>query len=162
MLTMKSFKYVMPFYFSVFLSAIMSIVMSLIHSGTVAFPSILLEIGIGIIVSYAAGFLVPISKAAKKFADMFISESSSSFVRTLLESLVYALFYTVIFSFLFTAIAIGFPPFYLRAVLSGIPLSFVIGYAVSLLIQPIALKLAYLTCSKPLAGHERAENEDSE
>jgi len=59
-----------------------------------------------------------------------------------------ATIYVVFFSFLYTALAIGFPPYYLQVVIKSIPFGFAVSYVISTAINPIAMKLSYWTCSK--------------
>jgi hypothetical protein len=101
----------------------------------------------GNIIVYVIGLLLPIQKLAENFAGLF-NAKIGTFVYNLLATFIYVSLYVVIFGFLYTAIAIGFPPYYLMVVLKGMPLSFAVCYFVGVAINPIALKLSFWTCSK--------------
>jgi len=151
MFTMKAFKYVIQFWFSFLMIIIVAPAFSLIYTGRVPFPGVLLDILKGfvagnIIVS-VIGLLVPLQKLAEKFAGLFDAKIGT-FAYNLLTTFIYVSFYVVIFGFLYTALAIGFPPYFLIVVLKGIPLSFAVCYAAGVAVNPLALKLSFWTCSK--------------
>lgn len=155
MFTMRAFKYVMLFWFAIFMSTIMSLIMSYMNTGAIHFPEILLSILIGAAVAYVSGIVVPITKLADGFAALFKTKKGT-FFNSALSNFIYALYYTTLFAVLFTAMAIGFPPYFLSAAFSGFLPSFLIGYVVALAITPVALKLTFMICSKksePPAKH---------
>jgi hypothetical protein len=128
---------------------------SLIYTRHIPFPGILLDMLKGfiagnIIVS-VIGLLLPVQKLAEKFAGLF-NAKTGTFVYNLLTTFIYVSFYVVIFGFLYTALAIGFPPYFLIVVLKGMPLSFAVCYVVGVAINPIALKLSFWTCSKSISN----------
>jgi hypothetical protein len=124
---------------------------SLIYTGRIPFPGVLLDMLKGFIagnvIVYVIGLLVPVQKLAEKFAGLF-NAKIGTFLNNLLTTFIYVSFYVVIFGLLYTAITIGFPPYYFLVVLKGIPLSFAVCYVVGVAINPIALKLSFWTCSK--------------
>ena len=150
---MKAFKYVIQFWFSFLMIIIVVPAFSLIYTGRIPFPGVLLDMLKGFIagniIVYVIGLLLSVQKLAEKFAGLFKAETGT-FTYTLLTTFIYVSFYVVIFGFLYTALAIGFPPYYFLVVLKGMPLSFAVCYAVGVVINPIALKLSFWTCSKSM------------
>ncbi|MCL1931885.1 MAG: hypothetical protein FWF55_08710 [Treponema sp.] len=149
--TMKAFKYVIQFWFS-FLMIIMVVpAFSLIYTGRIPFPGILFDMLKGFIagnvIVNVIGLLIPVQKLAEKFAGLFKAQTGA-FAYNALTTFVYVSFYVVIFGILYTALAIGFPPYFLLVVLKGMPLSFAVCYVVGVAINPLALKLSFWTCSK--------------
>ena len=151
MFTMKAFKYVIQFWFSFLMIIVVVPAFSLIYTGRIPFPGILLDMLKGFIagnvIVSVIGLLFPVQKLAEKFAGLF-NVKIGTFAYNLLTTFIYVSFYVVIFGCLYTALAIGFPPYYLMVVLKGIPLSFAVCYIVGVAINPIALKLSFWTCSK--------------
>ena len=151
MFTMKAFKYVIQFWFSFLMIIIVVPAFSLIYTGRVPFPDVLLDILKGFIagnvIVSVIGLLLPIQKLAEKFAGFF-NAKIGTFAYNLLTTFIYVSFYVVIFGFLYTALAIGFPPYFLLVVLKGMPLSFAVCYVAGVAINPLALKLSFWTCSK--------------
>jgi len=149
--TMKAFKYVIQFWFSFLMIIIVVPAFSLIYTGRIPFPGVLLDMLKGFIagnvIVYVIGLLLPIQKLAEKFAGLF-NAKIGTFAYNLLTTFIYVSFYVIIFGFLYTVLAIGFPPYYLMVVLKGMPLSFAVCYVVGVAINPIALKLSFWTCSK--------------
>jgi hypothetical protein len=124
---------------------------SLIYTGRIPFPGVLLDMLKGFIagniIVNVIGLLLPVQKLAENFAKLF-NAKTGTLAYNLLTTFIYVSFYVVIFGFLYTALAIGFPPYYLMVVLKGMPLSFAVCYVVGVAINPIALKLSFWTCSK--------------
>jgi len=151
--TMKAFKYVIQFWFSFLMIIVVVPAFSLIYTGSIPFPGVLLDILKGFIagniIVNVIGLLLPVQKLAEKFAGLFRAKPGT-FAYNLLTTFVYASIYVVIFGCLYTALAIGFPPYYLMVVLKGIPLSFAVCYVVGVAINPLALKLSFWTCSKSI------------
>jgi len=149
--TMKAFKYVIQFWFSFLMIIIVVPAFSLIYTGRITFPGVLLDILKGFIagnvIVYVIGLLLPIQKLAEKFAGLF-NAKIGTFAHNLLTTFIYVSFYVVIFGFLYTALAIGFPPYFLIVVLKGIPLGFAVCYVAGVAVNPIALKLSFWICSK--------------
>jgi len=148
---MKAFKYVIQFWFSFLMIIVVVPAFSLIYTGRIPFPGVLLDMLKGFIagnvVVNVIGLLLPVQKLAEKFAGLF-NAKPGTFAYNLLTTFMYVSFYVVIFGLLYTALAIGFPPYYFMVVLKGIPLSFAVCYVVGVAINPIALKLSFWTCSK--------------
>jgi len=153
---MKAFKYVIQFWFSFLMIIIVVPAFSLIYTGRIPFPGVLLDMLKGFIagniIVYVIGLLLPVQKLAEKFAGLF-NAKIGTFAYNLLTTFIYVSFYVVIFGFLYTALAIGFPPYFLMVVLKGMPLSFAVCYVVGVTINPIALKLSFWTCSKNNASN---------
>jgi hypothetical protein len=101
----------------------------------------------GNVIVNVIGLLLPVQKLAEKFAGLF-NAKIDTFAYNLLTTFIYVSIYVVVFGFLYTALAIGFPPYYFLVVLKGMPLSFAVCYVVGVAINPIALKLSFWTCSK--------------
>jgi hypothetical protein len=124
---------------------------SLIYTGRIPFPGILLDMLKGFIagnvIVYIIGLLLPVQKLAEKFAGFFKAKIGT-FAYNLLTTFIYVSIYVVIFGLLYTALAIGFPSYYFLVVLKGIPLSFAVCYVAGVAINPIALKLSFWICSK--------------
>jgi len=158
MFTMKAFKYVIQFWFSFLMIIVVVPAFSLIYTGRVPFPGILLDMLKGFIagnvIVYIIGLLLPIQKLAEKFAGVF-NAKIGTFAYNLLTTFIYVSFYVVIFGFLYTALAIGFPPYYLMVVLKGMSLNFAVCYIVGVTINPIALKLSFWTCGKNMDFTEK-------
>ncbi|MDR1869674.1 MAG: hypothetical protein LBQ82_06790 [Treponema sp.] len=148
---MKAFKYVIQFWFSFLMIIVVVPAFSLIYTGRVPFPGVLLEMLKGFIagnvIVFIIGLLIPIQKLAEKFAGLFKAKIGT-FVYNLLTTFIYVSFYVVIFGVLYTALAIGFPPYFFLVVLKGIPLSFAVCYIAGVAVNPIALKLSFWTCGK--------------
>jgi hypothetical protein len=151
MFTMKAFKYVIQFWFSFLMIIIVVPAFSLIYTGCVPFPGVLLDMLKGFIagnvIVYVIGLLFPIQKLAEKFAGLF-NAKIGTFAYNLLTTFIYVSFYVVIFGFLYTALAIGFPPYFLIVVLKGMPLSFAVCYVAGVAVNPLALRLSLWICSK--------------
>ena len=147
MFTMRAFKYVVPFWFSLIMGTVMTLALTYINAGFIPFPMVLRDILIAVCVAYGLGFIIPVNAWADRFAALFKAKNGSMHY-VLATSAVFALFYTVVFSFLFTAIAIGFPPYFLAAAISGMPVGLIVGYIVGVAANPLALKLSLLVCSK--------------
>ena len=156
MFTMKAFKYVIQFWFSFLMVIVVVPAFSFIYTGHIPFPGILLDMLKGFIagnvIVNVIGLLLPVQKLAEKFAGLF-NAKIGTFAYNLLTTFIYVSFYVVIFGFLYTALAIGFPPYFLMVVLKGMPLSFAVCYVVGVTINPIALKLSFWTCSKNNASN---------
>lgn len=147
MFSKKSFKYVMSFWTSFLLVIIMSVVMTLVNAGAIHFPGILRDIAIGTVVAYGAGLLIPVGKWADAFAGLFkVQHGSLAF--SLLSNVVYTLFFGILMTVLFTAMAIGFPPYFLQACLGGLPLGLAVGYIAGCIVNPVSLKLTRMMCTK--------------
>jgi len=148
---MKAFKYVIQFWFSFLMIIVVVPAFSMIYTGRVLFPIILLDMLKGFIagnvIVYVIGLLIPIQKLAEKFAGLFKAKIGT-FAYNLLTTFVFVSFYVVIFGVLYTALAIGFPPYFFLVVLKEIPLSFAVCYIAGVAVNPIALKLSFWTCGK--------------
>ncbi|MDR0324818.1 MAG: hypothetical protein LBI19_01815 [Oscillospiraceae bacterium] len=147
MFTMKAFRYVAQFWFSILMVLVIVPAFSLIYAGTIPFPGVLRDMAFGFVVANAVGLLIPIQPLADKFAGLFRAKNGT-FSYILLTTLIFSSIYVVFFGFLYTALAIGFPPYYLQTVMKGIPLGFAVSYVLSVGINPIAMKLSFWTCSK--------------
>jgi len=148
MISRKQFKYVIIFWISLLVVAAMSIIMSLIKTGTVPFPGILKKIGVGFVVAYVASLMVPTVKWANGFA-LACKAKPGTVAYSLLENVIHTLFFGTLLTFVFTAMAIGFPAHYLTVCIHELPLGLFIGYIVGYIMSPIALKLTHLMCTKP-------------
>lgn len=153
MFTKKSYKYVLNFWFSFFLSIAMSTVMSLTSPILIPLSGTAIAIIEGTIIAYMAGIIVPINSWADAFAKKCKAQEGTLVFR-LLSHLIVTLYFVTIMSFAFTALAIGFPPFYFIAAVSGIPLGFAAGYIVGLIVAPLALRLTDLMTNKPIQNLE--------
>jgi len=151
MFTMKAFKYVIQFWFSFLMIIIVVPAFSLIYTGRVPFPGVLLDMLKGFIagnvIVSVIGLFLPIQKLAEKFAGLFKAKTGT-FAHNLLTTFIYVSFYVVIFGFLYTALAIGFPPYFLTAVLKGMPLSFAVCYVAGVAVNPLALRLSFWMCGR--------------
>jgi hypothetical protein len=144
---MKAFRYVAQFWFSFLMVLVIVPVFSLIYAGMVPFPGIFRDMLFGFAVANTIGLLVPIQPLADKFAALFHAQMGS-FKYILLTTFVFSSIYVVFFSFFYTALAIGFPSHYFKVVIQGIPLGFAVSYVISVVINPVAMKLSFWTCSK--------------
>jgi len=149
MFTMKAFRYVVQFWFSFLMVIVIVPVFSFLAAGTVPFPGVLRDMLFGFVIANVVGLLIPVQPFADKFAKLFHAKNGT-FVYILLSTFIYVSIYVVFFGFLYTALAIGFPPYYLQVVIKGIPFGFVVSYVISVAINPVALKLALWTCSKDI------------
>lgn len=147
MFTMKAFRYVSQFCFSILMVIVIVPVFSYIYTKSISFPDVLLDMLLGFIVANVFGLLIPIQLLADKFAGLFRAKSGT-FVYLLLTTFIYAIIYVVLFGLFYTALAVGFPPDYLQIVVKGIPLGFAVSYVISVAINPVALKLSFWICSK--------------
>jgi len=147
MFTMKVFRYVAQFWFSLLMVIVVVPVFSIIYAGTVPFPGVLRDMLFGFVVANVIGLFIPVQPLADKFAQL-LHAKNGSFAYILLSTFVYCTIYVVFFSLLYTALAIGFPPYFLQVVVKGIPFGFAVSYVISVAINPVAMKLSYWTCSK--------------
>ncbi|MDR1687778.1 MAG: DUF2798 domain-containing protein [Clostridiales bacterium] len=147
MYEMKVFKYVMQFWFSVLSVIVLVPVFSVIYTGGIQFPGIFTDMFSGFVIANIAGLIIPVQPMAEKFAKLFRAKNGT-FAYTLLTSLVFCSVYVVLFALLYTALAIGFPPYYFSAVLKGIPLGFAVSYVISFAVNPLAMKLSVWTYRK--------------
>lgn len=148
MFSKKRFKYVIIFWISLLVVAAMSIIMSLIKTGTVQFPGVLKKIGVGFVIAYVASLLVPTVKWANSFAHA-CKAKPGTIAYSLLENVVHTLFFGTLLTFVFTAMSIGFSAYYLKACIHELPLSLFVGYIVGYFISPVALRLTQSMCTKP-------------
>jgi len=147
MFTMKAFRYVVQFWFSFLMVIVIIPVFSFIYTRSIPFPGILRDMLFGFVVANVVGLLIPVQPFADKFAKLFHAKNGT-FVYILLTTLIYCTFNVIFFSLLYTALAIGFPPYYLQVVVKGIPFGFAVSYVISVAINPVAMKLSFWTCSK--------------
>lgn len=86
--------------------------------------------------------VIPVSRMGNAFAGLFKLEPQSTAGR-LVSNVVVTLIYVLIINFVMTAINVRFQmPVLLIAYLTSLPLMFIVSYIVSLVITPIALKVA--------------------
>lgn len=149
MFTKKAFKYVLNFWFSLFLSMAMSLTMTYVNTGFIPFPGVIIPILEGTVIAYIAGIILPINKWGDAFAEL-CKAKKGALLFTLISTFVVTLYFTIIMTTVFTAMAIGFPPFFLSAVLGSFSISFGVAYLVALLITPLAFKLSDMMTSKPM------------
>jgi len=156
MFTMKAFRYVVQFWFSFLMVIVVVPVFYYLAAGTIPFPGILRDMLFGFVIANVFGLLVPVQPLADKFAKLFHAKNGT-FVYILLTTLIYCSLYVVFFSFLYTAFAIGFPPYYLQVVVKSIPFGFAVSYVISIVINPAAMKLSFWTCSKDISKMKSIE-----
>ena len=149
MFTKKAFKYVLNFWFSLFLSIAMSLTMTYVNTGFVPFPGVIIPILEGTAIAYIAGVILPINKWGDAFAAL-CKATKGMFLFTLISTFVVTLYFTIIMTTMFTAMAIGFPSYFLLAVLGSFPISFGVAYLVALIITPLAFKLTNMMTNKPM------------
>jgi hypothetical protein len=143
----NEFNYVMLFWMALMLSLVMSLVMTYANAGFIPFPGILLTILLGTCIAYIAGSVVPIAKLAHSLA-LACKLKEGKLLFHLLTNLVMAVYFATLMTIAFTAMAIGFPLHFWKAVLYSLPLALTVGYIAGVLLSPIAVKLAHLMCSK--------------
>ena len=149
MFTKKAFKYILNFWFSLFLSTAMSLTMTYINRGMVPFPGVIIPILEGTAIAYIAGIILPINKWGDAFAAL-CKATKGTFLFTLVSTFVVTLYFTIVMTTMFTAMAIGFPPYFLFAVMGSFPISFGVAYVVALIITPLAFKLTDMMSNKPM------------
>jgi len=147
MFTMKAFRYVVQFWFSFLMVIVVVPVFCYLAAGTVPFPGVLRDMLFGFVIANVVGLFVPVQPLADRFAKLF-NAKNGTFAYILLSTFIYCSIYVVFFSFLYTALAIGFPSYYLQVVVKSIPFGFAVSYIISVAINPIAMKFSYWTCSK--------------
>ncbi|MFZ7120770.1 MAG: DUF2798 domain-containing protein [Eubacteriaceae bacterium] len=150
MFTKKAFSFVLIFWFALFLSTGMSLAFAYINLGFIPFPGILTDILLGLVIAYIAGIFVPITKYANSFATLFnAKEGSMPF--TLLTTFIYAVYFSIVMGFAFTVIGEGLPNYFMQAFIHGIPLGFVIGYLMALIVTPLCIWLTNKMTNKPMS-----------
>ena len=147
MFSKRAFPYIMSFWSAFGIVLTMCIIMSLVNIGTIAFPGIIRDIALGTAVAYSISVLLPVSKWADGFATL-CKAKPGTLAFSLLGNVIFDLFIGIPMTFLFTALAIGFPPYYLFACLEGLPLGLGVGYVASAIVTPVALKLTMKMCTK--------------
>lgn len=156
MFTKKAFGLVLNFWFALFLAIVMSLVMTYSNAGFIPFPGILVTMLEGLVIGFVAGAILPINKWAEKLAlKCGTREGSISF--KLISTLVNTLYFCTILSFAFTALEIGFPPYFFMAFIGGMPLALASGYVTALIVTPLAVWLADKMTGKPFLEGEKIQ-----
>ncbi|WP_195268384.1 DUF2798 domain-containing protein [Eubacterium sp. 1001713B170207_170306_E7] len=153
MFTKKAFGLVLNFWFALFLAIAMSLVMTYANAGFIPFPGILIKILEGLVIGFAAGAILPINSWAVKLA-LKCGAPEGSIPFKLISTLVNTVYFCTILSFAFTALEIGFPPYFFMAFLAGMPLALASGYLTALLVTPLAVRLADKMTNKPFLESE--------
>ena len=143
----KTFPFVMPFWICLIVVSIMSVVMGYVNAGAIHFPGILWDIAIGTAVAYAASVLLPVNKWSAAFTEL-LKLRHGTLLHTLMGNIIPTLVMGILMTLLFTWMAIGFPPYFLAACISSLPLGLAVGYIAGLIATPIALKLTTMLCTK--------------
>lgn len=144
----SAFPHVMLFFIALIMVSIMATVMTLVNTGTIVFPELLKSIGIGMVIAIVLGELVPVIKWADAFAIGLCKRKPGSLGHILLQNLIMSLFYGIIMSLIFTYIGIGYPPYFWKAWLGGLPLGMLVGYVAGLVAGVVSNKIATALCSK--------------
>ena len=147
MFSMKHFPYVLQFWISLLMATAMTVIFSFIKAGGIFFPGVLMDCAVATAIAYVAGLVVPLKKLADGFAHL-CKAKDGTLAHNLLSTLIYAIYYSIVFSVYFVAKAIGFPSYFLKAVISDIPLGFAIGYVAALIVTPIAVRITKKMCKK--------------
>ena len=137
----------MLFWVCLFVCIQMVIAMTLIMGGALTVTGFLRDVGIATAVAYAAGLLIPVSKWADRFA-LACKAKPGSLAFTLLSNLILTLFNGTLMTALFTAMAIGFPPYFFTAFLSTLPTGLIVGYFAGLIAGFAAMKVSQAMCVK--------------
>ncbi len=153
MFTKKAFGLVLNFWFSLFLSVVMSLVMVYSNAGFIPFPGILITMLEGVVIGFIAGVILPINKWAVQFA-LKCGTREGSLPFRLLSTLVNTLYFCTILSIAFTAFEIGFPPYFFMAVFNGMPLAMASGYITALIVTPLAVWITDKMTNKPIIERE--------
>lgn len=148
MFTKKAFGILMNFWCSLFISAIVSIGMSLVTTKSIPFPDILITILLGLVVGFIIAIIIPANRWGDALAKKF-KANTGTIKYLLISTLVNVICFGTILTFVFTAYVIGFPPFYFMAVLKMMPLVLLIVYPSAIIVTPIALKLTDFMTMKP-------------
>lgn len=153
MFTKKAFGLVLNFWFAFFLAIVMSLVMAYANAGFIAFPGILVNMLEGLVIGFVAGTILPINKWAGKLA-LKCGTLEGSIPFRLVTTFVNTLYFCTVLSFSFTALEIGFPPYFFRAFIGGLPLALASGYLAALLVTPLSVWLADKMTNKPSLERE--------
>lgn len=149
MFTKKAFGLVLNFWFALFLAIVMSLVMVYANAGFIPFPGILVNMLEGLVIGFVAGAILPINKWAVKLA-LKCGTLEGSIPFRLVTTLVNTLYFCTILSFAFTALEIGFPPYFFGAFM----LALASGYLTALLVTPLSVWLADKMTDKPFLERE--------
>lgn len=146
MFAKKAFPWIMNFWFSVFMTSIMTIVFTIYNTGSITPIQFLDGFWKGFLVSYLVGSVVPLGKLGAMLAQK-IKAKPGSLAFNLISGIPSSVLLDVIMCFAFTYFAIGMN-YGLEALIFGalgsIPLGFVVAYPCSILLTPVALKLTNL------------------
>lgn len=135
-------------FFTIFIIVVlMCVVMDLVKLGKVPFPGILRDIVLGTLVGYVLCRIFPVVSWGRAFAGIFGAEPGTLRFM-LLNNAVMTVFFGIFLTLLFTALAIGFPPYYFQVFLSSLPLSFLLSYVSGFAAAPAAVRIARFLCTK--------------
>lgn len=137
---------------SLLMGVTMSLVLSLVGNltgGHFAFVSWLISFGISLVISLIIGFVIPV----KRLSDMTCGKckvAPDSMKGTLISSLISNLIYTPLITIVMVKIMLGIaakhapagavPP-YIKVIPKSLAITFVVGYIVIVIVQPLFLKM---------------------
>lgn len=140
MIKKKYFSFIMGAWIMLALAITMSVVVLLLNTGKLELIPIIISTLEAFSINLISSFIIPANKLGEIFAKKF-SPKEDSFLFAALSNFVVSGLYVTIVSFFMTVINVGICPTIFVAWISTYPIVFIVGYVVSLLIAPLALKL---------------------
>lgn len=134
-------------FFSLIVSLALSVIMTYVNTGSLSLMPILVTFLEAFLISYIAALIIPVNKIGGNFAGRFKAEPNT-LKYNLLSNLPITVILVLILSFTLTAINVGFNEVFLMAWISGIPVSGIAVYLVSILITPLVGKMTQACIKK--------------
>ncbi|AGF58708.1 hypothetical protein DUF2798 [Clostridium saccharoperbutylacetonicum N1-4(HMT)] len=122
------------------LAITMSVVVLLLNTGKLALIPIIISTLEAFIINLISSLIIPANKLGEIFAKKF-NAKENSFLFSALSNFIVSGIYVTIVSFFMTVINVGVSSILFVAWISIYPIVFIVGYIVSLIFAPFALKL---------------------
>lgn len=136
------------FFFSLIISLALSVIMTYVNTGGLSLMPILVTFLEAFLISYIAAMIIPVNKIGGSFAGRFKAEPNT-LKYNLLSNIPITMILLLILSFTLTAINVGFNDVFLMAWISGIPVSGIAVYIVSIIITPLVGKMTQVCIKRP-------------
>ncbi|NRT60513.1 hypothetical protein B0P06_002974 [Clostridium saccharoperbutylacetonicum] len=140
MIKKKYFSFIMGLWIMFALAITMSVVVLLLNTGKLALIPIIISTLEAFIINLISSLIIPANKLGEIFAKKF-NAKENSFLFSALSNFIVSGIYVTIVSFFMTVINVGVSSILFVAWISIYPIVFIVGYIVSLIFAPFALKL---------------------
>lgn len=143
MFSKKAFSWIINFWNSLFMTAVMTTVFTIAKTGGLALAPFLSSFWKGFLLAYLVGVIIPLAKLGEMFAQKLGAKPDTLAFR-LLSSLPPAAIMDTVMCLAFSFFAIGFSHgaiVWLMASLGDIPLGFVLAYPCCVVLTPLSVRL---------------------